>query len=160
MKYVSMAGQRQKQWLLGKQLLLAVRLLLVGIILVITVSLVPAGVSSRASVLNALAAPSGTMLVSHEQPAVMCPLITTIKIGNPLAPPCPPLPMIPLPPCPSDKITPALPCPPLEMIPNGSAWQVYFLARLEGGQARPLRMAKAAAAARFLQAILLKMCVK
>ena len=124
--------------------------------LAITVSLVTAGASSRASVL----APSGTMPASHEQPAVMCPLITTIKIGNSPAPPCPPLPRIPLPPCPSDEITPALACPPLEMIPNGPAWQAYFLARLEGDQARPLRMAKAAAAARFSQAVLLKMCVR
>src|SRR5260370_33807076 len=67
-----------------------------------------------ASVANTLAAPSGTMPASHEQPAVMCPLITAIKIGNRPAPPCPPLPIVPLSPCPSDEITPALVCPPLE----------------------------------------------
>jgi len=67
-----------------------------------------------ASVANTLTVPSGTMPASHEQPAVMCPLITAIKIGNRPAPPCPPLPMVPLSPCPSDEITPALACPPLE----------------------------------------------
>src|SRR5258708_6456255 len=57
-----------------------------------------------ASVANTLAAPSGTMPASHEQPAVMCPLITAIKIGNRPAPPCPPLPIVPLSPCSSDEV--------------------------------------------------------
>jgi hypothetical protein len=121
MKHMLLVKYQQKQWLLGKYVLSATMLFLVGIILVISTTFVTANRSGSASVVHTPVAQSGTLPVSYEQSVVMCPLLTNFKTRVLIVSPCPPLPMIPLPPCPSDEITLSPDCSSAEIIPIPSS---------------------------------------